>query len=323
MGGMETPTFEGILDAADRLTHALPTTPSWSYPLLDARAGRRVVVKHENVQPTGAFKVRGGLTLLATLPREARRAGLVTVSTGNHAQSIAFAARASGVAATIVMPADAPAFKAAAVEGLGATVVLHGCCMNEAAAHAREIAAREGRYFVDPGNEAAIVHGHGTVYLELLRQHPEIDTVYVPIGSGSGAAGAVLVRDALTPGTRIVGVQAAGAPAAHRSWTSGRIETAGADTFAAGLATGTGFETAQRILRGGLDDFLLVTDEQLREAVHAMAVDAHTLCEGAGAAGLAGILAEPDRDGVSAFACTGGNAGPSELSGLTRVALAA
>lgn len=320
---MGAPTFDGILDAADRLAHALPATPAWSYPLLDAHAGRRVVVKHENVQPTGAFKVRGGLTRMATLDRSTRRDGVVTVSTGNHAQSMAYAGRAAGVAVTVAMPACTPAFKVEAVRALGARVLTEGEDMSAATAHAREVAQREGRAFISPGDEPAIIHGHGTVYLELLRHHPEIDTVYVPVGSGSGAAGAVLVRDAIAPHVRIVGVQAAGAPAAYRSWAAGEVLTAPAETFAAGLATGTGFATTLPLLHRGLARFLLVSEDQLRAAVRSMAVRAHTLCEGAGAAGLAGILADPDCVGTAAFACTGGNAGPAELSAIAPVSLAA
>ena len=310
------PSFAGVLAAAEAIAGTLPATPAWSYPTLDALVGARVVVKHENVQPTGAFKVRGGVALAAALDADERSRGVVTVSTGNHAQSIAFAARASGFHAVIVMPTSAPAVKVDAVLALGAEVIIHGASMPEACAHAREVGRRRGMRWVDPGAEHAIIHGHATVALELLRSHPEIETLYVPIGSGSGAAGAILVRDAIAPGTRIVGVQSAGAPAAHRSWRAGRVESAPIDTFASGLATGVGVETTQAILRRGLDDFILVSDDQLRAAMCAMAGSAHTLCEGAGAAGLAAILADADRPSTVAFACTGGNASTDELREL-------
>lgn len=311
------PSFDGVLAAADAIAATLPPTPAWSYPLLDETVGSRVVVKHENVQPIGAFKVRGGVALMAALSAEERAQGIVTVSTGNHAQSIAFAARAAGAAATIVMPLSAPANKVDAVRALGATVVIEGATMSEAADVAAGLSAREGRLFINPGNTPAIIHGHGTVYLELLRDHPEIETLYVPVGSGSGAAGAVLVRDAIAPWVRVVGVQAAGASAAYRSWRSGVIESAPSDTFASGLATGTGFELPQAILRRGLNDFLLVTDEQLRDAIGIMARRAHTLCEGAGVAGLAGAIADARRPGTVGFACTGGNADLDEIESLT------
>ncbi len=311
------PSFEGVLAAAEAISSTLPATPAWEYPLLNEAVDSRVVVKHENVQPIGAFKVRGGVALMSALTPQERRAGLITVSTGNHAQSLAFAARAAGVDATIVMPVSAPRVKADAVRALGATVVIEGADMSAAAAHAMTLAGRDGLHFVNPGNETAIIHGHGTVYLELLREHPEIETLYVPIGSGSGAAGAILVRDAIAPHVRIVGVQAEGAPAVHRSWSSGRVTTAPIDTFASGLATGSGFEVTLPILREGLADFMLVGDDLLREAMRVMAASAHTLCEGAGVAGLAGAMADASRTGVVGFACTGGNASGEEIRELT------
>lgn len=316
-------SFEGVLEAADVLATFLPKTPSWSYPLLDDAAGRTVVVKHENVQPTGAFKVRGGLNLLATLPEEVRQRGLVTVSTGNHAQSLAYASRLNGVSATIVMPETAPQVKVDAVRALGARGIVAGADMSAAAAEAAALAEREGLYFVNPGEEPAIIHGHATVYLELLTAHPEIETLYVPIGSGSGAAGAVLVRDALAPHVRVVGVQAEGARAAFDSWSSGELVTRPISTFASGLATGSGFAAPQSVLRGGLDDFLLLSEDQMRDAITLMAGAAHTLCEGAGASGLAGVLADRRRGdtSVAAFACTGGNASDDEIALLARTAV--
>lgn len=283
--------------------------------------GSRAIVKHENLQPTGAFKVRGGLNLLATLSPAARAAGLITVSTGNHAQSLAYAAARSGVTATIVMPRSTPFGKAEAVRAWGARAVLEGSDMAEAADFAVGLAAREGLHFVNPGNTPAIVYGHGTVYLELLTAHPEIETLYVPVGSGSGLAGALLVRDALAPSVRVVGAQAEAASAAHDSWRAGTLVAVEAHTFAAGLATGTGFELPQAVMRERLDDFLLVSDDDLRHAMSLMATAAHTLCEGAGAAGLAGALADASRPGVVGFACTGGNACASEMAGLGRVAV--
>ncbi len=313
-------SFEGVLAAADVIATTLPPTPAWSYPLLDEAAGRKVVVKHENVQPTGAFKVRGGLNLLATLPASVVDGGLVTVSTGNHAQSLAYASRLRGASATIVMASTTAPSKVAAVRALGARVVLAGDNMAEAAAEAAALADREGLYFVNPGEEPAIIHGHATVYLELLSAHPEIETLYVPIGSGSGAAGAVLVRDAIAPHVRVVGVQAEGARAGYDSWASGSIVQGPIATFAAGLATGSGFAAPQSVLRDGLDDFLLLSEGQLQDAVIVMAGAAHTLCEGAGGSGLAGVLAEArgGDDSVAAFACTGGNASSDELALLQR-----
>lgn len=170
------PSYEGILDAARAIAEHLPPTPVRQYPMLDVAVGCRVLVKHENVQPTGAFKVRGGLNLAAQLDPDCP--GLVTASTGNHAQSIAYAARLRGITAVIVMPASAPAVKVDAVGALGADVVIHGSTMTESAAHAQELAATGLRY-IDPGQEPAIINGHGTVSLELLQHHPDLEAIYV------------------------------------------------------------------------------------------------------------------------------------------------
>jgi threonine dehydratase len=318
---MEKLTVDGVHEAAERLRPLLPVTPTWSYPALDAAVGSRTIVKHENVQPTGAFKVRGGLNLLATLSPRERAGGLVTASTGNHAQSLAYASARFGTKVTIVMPRSTASNKVEAVRGYGGRAVLEGSDMSESTALAVELAARNGLQFINPGNTPAIIYGHATAHLELLTAHPEIETLYVPVGSGSGVAGALLVRDALAPSTRVIGVQAKGAPAAYESWHAGTVVSASIDTFAAGLATGVGFALPQSVMRERLDDFLLVPDSALRNAMSLMAAAAHTLCEGAGAAGLAGALADPSRPGVVGFACTGGNASAEELSGMARVAV--
>jgi threonine dehydratase len=268
------------------------------------------------MQPTGAFKVRGGLALAAAMPAEELARGLVTASTGNHAQSIAFAARLAGTKAVIVVPETAPACKVEAVRLLGATVVTFGPSMTEAAQHARELALARGLVFVDPGNTPAIIAGHATVYLELLTDRPDLQAIYVPVGSGSGAAGACLVRDRLAPDCRIIGVQSSAAPAAHRSWKSGQIESAPCHTRHSGLATGSGFEIPQSILGRGLHDFILVEDDVIDDAAAVLAHKAHTLAEGAGAAALAGLLSDTGRPERCAVICTGGNASDQELVAL-------
>jgi len=314
---VEPLTFEGVLAAGEVVAAHLPPTPAWSYPLLDARVGVRVVVKHENVQPTGAFKVRGGVNLAATLRGTTGVRGLVTASTGNHAQSMAYAARLAGTRAVVVAPEGSPPVKLDAVRGLGAEVVVHGPSMTEAAQRAHELAAADGLTYVDPGNEPAIVLGHATVYLELLRQYPDLEAVYVPVGSGTGAAGACLVRDALAPGCRVVGVQSSAAPAAYRSWRGRELATAPCDTRMSGLATAAGFALPQSVLVDRLDDFLLVTDDDIAAAAALLAGHAHTLAEGAGAAALAGLLADPARPAFCAVVVTGGNATPDEIAALS------
>jgi threonine dehydratase len=309
-------TYAEVLAAAERIAPYLPPTPAWSYPLLDDAVGSTVVVKHENVQPTGAFKVRGGVNLALRLTDEARAAGLVTASTGNHAQSVCFGARLVGARAVVVVPETAPSAKVAAVRALGGEVVVHGPTMDEASDEARRIAGERGMRYVDAGNDPDIVHGHATVYLELLSQHPNLDVVYVPVGSGTGASGACVVRDALAPDCRVVAVQSEAAPAAHQAWRIGAPAQVPCRTRSSGLATGRSFTLPQGVLAGRLDDFVLVPDDALDAAARLLASHAHTLAETAGAAGLAGLLADPARRPRCAVVVTGGNASEDELRRL-------
>ncbi len=310
--------LDDVLRAAEVVARHLPPTPSWSYPVLDRRVGGRVVLKHENVQPTGAFKVRGGVNLAASLSPEEVRRGLVTASTGNHAQSTAYAARLAGTRAVVVMPESAPEVKRDAVAALGAEVVVHGPDLGASAAHARHLAARDGLRWVSPGDDPAIVLGHATLHLELFRSHPDLEVLFVPIGSGTSAAGACLVRDAIAPHCRVVGVQSSAAPAAHRSWSTGALVTADCRTRVAGLATCAGYALPQSVMAAGLDEFVLVSDDQIDAAARVLATDAHTLAEGAGAAALAALLARPVAPAVSAVVVSGGNASLDELASLAR-----
>ncbi len=314
--------FDSIRSAGQIVGALVPSTPSLTHPLLDAVVGTSVIVKHENVLPTGSFKVRGGIHLVSTLTDDDRRAGLVSCSTGNHAQSVAYAAELAGTTATIVMPTSAPEVKRAAVEALGATVITHGPTLAEAGAHARVLQEQRGLRYVCPA-ELAIVLGHSTTYLELFEAHPELDVLYVPIGSGTGAAGACLVRDALAPSCRVVGVQSEAAPAAWRSWSTRTLVSAPCTTRVSGLATTAGFALTQSVLVDRLDDFLLVPDDAIAAAARLMATHAHTLAEGAGAASLAGLLADSARPTAGQRAgvvCTGGNATAEEIAALSVVA---
>jgi threonine dehydratase len=322
LGGMDV-TLSDVLAARDLLAGRLPPTPAWSYPALDAVAGATVLVKHENAQPTGAFKVRGGLTLLAALSTADRARGLVTYSTGNHAQSLAYACARHGVACTVVMPVGASTEKVRAVRALGATVVLHGADMTAAQHHAEALAAaRSGppgqeALLVSPGDTAALLAGVGTLYLELFEAHPDLDAVLVPVGSGTGAAAACLVAAELAPRCRVIGVQSSAAPAAHDSWRAGSCVTRPNRTAVDGLATGRGFELPQRLMRR-LAGFHLVTDARIAAAQTLLATHAHTLAEGAGAAALAALLAAPGEYAGRRVAviCTGGNASSAEITAL-------
>jgi threonine dehydratase len=311
-------TIADVLRARTLLARYLPATPMWSYPALDTLAGASVRVKHENVQPTGAFKVRGGLTLLAGMPAAERGRGVVTWSTGNHAQSVAYASRVFGNRCVVVMPDGANEVKVRAVRGRGGEVVLKGTDMTEAQGYAEEIAASEGLRLVSPAGEVALLAGVGTAYLELFAATPDLDVLVVPVGSGTGAAAACVVAAALAPSCQVVAVQSAASPAAHDSWRAGACVRRKNVTNVDGLATGCGFPLPQRVMRSGLADFLLVDDAQIAAAVRILASHAHTLAEGAGAAGLAAVLGYPERFAGKrvAVVCTGGNASATEIAGL-------
>ncbi|MBL1066646.1 threonine/serine dehydratase [Streptomyces sp. 7-21] len=310
------PTITDALRARRLLAEYLPPTPQWSYPALNATAGATVYVKHENAQPTGAFKVRGGLTLLAGMTEAERRRGIVGYSTGNHAQSLAYAAAAFGAPCVIVMPERPNPAKAAAVRALGAELIESGADLGEASAAASAVAAERGMRLVSAADEPALIAGVATAYLEIFDRTPDLDAVIVPVGGGSGAAAACLTAAALAPRCRVIAVQSAASPAAHDSWRAGRLLTRPNRTRVEGLATGSGFALTQRLLAAHLDDFVLVDDDAIAEAQWLLMRDAHTLAEGAGAAALAGLLAlRPRLAGRKvAVVCTGANASERELA---------
>jgi threonine dehydratase len=310
-----------VLRAARVLAPHLPPTPMWTYPALDALTGATVYVKHENVQPIGAFKVRGGLNLLAGMAPAERERGVVTNSTGNHAQSIAYACRLFGVRSVVVMPADANEAKVRAVRGLGGEVVLHGADMGQAQVRAEELARAHGLRLVSPGDEPALLAGVGTLYVEMLTAVPDLDAIVVPVGSGTGAAVATVVAAALAPACEVIGVQSLAAPAAYASWRAGRCVRRRCRTAVEGLATARGYELPQRLMRARLAGFLLVPDGEIARAQTVLATHAHTLAEGAGAAGLAAVLAAPERFAGRriGLVCTGGNASAAEIAALAPV----
>ncbi|PRY01602.1 threonine ammonia-lyase [Allonocardiopsis opalescens] len=315
------PTIDDVRAAAADLDGLLRPTPLWRFPALDAELGAEVGVKLESLQPTGAFKVRGGLTLLHRMPAEERARGIVGYSTGNHAQSLAYAARAHGVDCTIVMPSPANPVKAAAVRALGAAVLERGDGMVTAAEHARALAEGRGARLVSAADEPDLVTGVGSLYLEVFERAPDLDALFVPVGGGSGAAAACVVAAALAPSCRIVAVQSSAAPAAHDSWRAGRLVDRPIGTAVEGLATGSGFAYTQRIMRDGLADFTLVSDADVRAAQRRLWRTGRILVEGAGAAALAGLWARrAEFQGARvAIVCTGANARPDEIAEVTAV----
>jgi threonine dehydratase len=318
MTGSPVPDLADVLAARQRIAPYLRPTPLYRYPALDAMTGARVRVKHENHQPVGAFKVRGGVNLVGQLTDDDRRRGVITASTGNHGQSVAFAADLFGVRAVICVPEQANPVKVESMRALGAEVVFHGRDFDEAREHCEKQATEHGYRYIHSANEPALIAGVATCTLEILEAEPGTEVIVVPVGGGSGAAGACLVAKAMRPSIEVIGVQSEAAPAAYRSWRAGTLVEDTTSTFAEGLATRTAFELPQQILRTLLDDFVLVSDEQLRAATRLMIEKTRNLVEPAGAAALAAVLAVPDRYAGRAVAivCSGGNISPAQLAEL-------
>ncbi len=291
------PSLDDVRRAAEAIApHLSLPTPLVFSPALSERLDAHVSLKLEFANPIGVFKLRGGVFLAGELSAEHRRAGLVTASTGNHGLSIAYAAQLHGVAATIFVPEGANPDKVASIERLGAEVRKHGERFDDARAAAAEYAAERGMYFVDVANEPRLIAGVATAALEVLeRQQPETELVIVPLGGGSGACGWVMVRDALGTEAEVWAVQSAQAPAAHDSWRARELLERPDTTLAEGLATGVAFELTQQMLRDRLDDFLLVDDRQIVEAVATLLEAQHVLVEPAGAAPLAAACAASER----------------------------
>lgn len=306
---MNIPTFADILLAQRRIRSYLPRTPLHTYPAMNALLGTEVYIKHENYQPVGAFKVRGGINLVSQLSAEERERGVIAASTGNHGQSVAYAARLFGVKARIVVPEKANAGKVAAMEGMGAEVIFHGATFDQAKLHCEELAQEYGYRYIHSGNEPLLIAGVATEVLEMLEDEPDLQFIFVPIGGGSGAAGACIAARAINPSIRVIGVQSEASPAAYESWRQRRLVAAPNRTLAEGLATGVAFELPQEILWQFLDDFLLVSEEEIMRAVVEMIARAHTLAEGAGATSLAGAyrMREELKGKKVGLICSGGN----------------
>lgn len=280
-------------DAAALVHAAMPPTPQYAWPLLAERAGCEVWVKHENHTPAGAFKVRGGLVFMERLARERPgHPGVISATRGNHGQSLAYAGRKHGVPVTILVPHGNSAEKNAAMRGFGARLIAHGRDFDEARVEAARRAAAEGLEFI-PSFHPDLVLGVASYALELFRAVPDLHTLYVPIGLGSGICGCIAARDALGLATRIVGVQSDRAASYARSLAAGHVVTTEtADTFADGMATRVPDAGAFEMIRRGAERIVTVSDAQVVEAMRAYWTDTHNLAEGAGAAPLAALLAE-------------------------------
>jgi threonine dehydratase len=282
------PTIDDVHAAREPVYAALRPTPLAWHALLSDALGVTVRVKHENHNPTGAFKVRGGLNLVSRLSEAERCRGVISATTGNHGQSMAFACRRANVACTLVVPLGNNPEKNAAMRAWGATLIEHGRDFDEARELVERLCVERGLRYVHSANEPLLIAGVATYALEIFEEWPGVDVVLVPIGGGSGAAGLVTVRDALGHQARIIGVQAAAADALARSWRTGtRVVGETCSTFAEGLATRVTFDLTFGILQRGLDDVVTLTEAELGEGVRLALRTTHNLVEGAGAGAIA------------------------------------
>jgi threonine dehydratase len=315
MSSRQPPTFQDVLAARKRIAPYLEPTPLYRYPLLDELVGGEVWVKHENHQPVGAFKVRGGINLAAQLSPEERKRGLITASTGNHGQSVAYGARLFGVRAIIGMPEGANPGKVAAIRNLGAEIIFHGRIFDDAKKKVEELAEEQGYRFVHPGDEPDLIAGVATYTLEILEQLPDAEVIVVPIGGGSGASGACIVSQAVNPSIQVIGAQAEKAPAAYLTWKAKQRTEAPMETFAEGLATAAPFMLPQSILWELLSDFVLVSEEEMLRAVVHYLETTHNLAEGAAAASLAGAIKLRDsfKGKKAVLVMSGGNLSTTNL----------
>jgi threonine dehydratase len=288
---MNYPTYEDVLKAQPVVGRYLPRTPTYCYPGLSTFIGCELFIKHENHLPIGAFKVRGGINFMASLAEKDRQRGVITATRGNHGQSIAYAARLFGAKAVVVVPRGNNPEKNAAMAAWGAEVIEQGRDFDEAREHVSTLVTTHGYRYLHPANEPLLIAGVGTYALELFADAPSLDAVIVPIGLGSGICGTALVRERISPKTKVIGVQAERAPAVYLSWKEKRlVSTASADTFADGLATRVPAEMTQNLINQKVDEIVTVSEQEMASAIRLLLFHTHNLAEGAGAASLAAAV---------------------------------
>ena len=306
---MIPPTLQDIYAARPRVARVVRPTPLLRHPLLALETGLDIVVKHENHNPTGAFKVRGGVNLIASLDAEERR-GVITATTGNHGQSIAHAGQREGVPCTIVVPLGNNPEKNAAMRAYGAALIEFGRDFDEARERVEQLQHERKLRYVHSANEPLLIAGVGTYALEIFEELPEADVILVPIGGGSGACGCAIARSGLGSHAEVIGVQAERADAFSRSWRGpARVVGETADTFAEGMATRVTFDLTFGILRDELDDVVTLSEDELADGVRLALRTTHNLAEGAGAAPLIAAMKLRDRLAARKVVCvmSGGN----------------
>lgn len=321
---MDAPTYADVTAAAQVVHAYLKPTPLYEWPALSRLLGCRYLLKHENHTPTTAFKVRGGIYLVSRLSDEQKRRGIIGCTTGNHGQSLAYAARLFGVRCALVVPVNANPDKVAAMRSLGAELIEHGHDFDEARVHCESICRQEGLRYVHSANEPDLIAGVGTYALEIFDELPQPDVILVPVGLGSGICGTALVAAARNAATRVIGVQSELAPAVTLSWRQGRpIETDTPGTFAEGMATRMPAEMTLAIMRRYVHDMVLVSDDELRESIRVLLRLTHNLAEGAGAASTAAAfrLREQLAGKTVVGVLSGGNLDLRELARIVATSL--
>ena len=280
--------YKDVIQAREQVYQYLRPTLLNEWPLLKQRLGFRYLLKHENHQPTGAFKVRGGINLLSRLPADQKRRGVISCTTGNHGQSLAYAARQFGAACTLVVPEHGNPGKIRSMRALGAQLIEHGKDFDEAKLHCEKLTEERGLRYVHSANEPLLIAGVGTMADEIFDREPAPDVIIVPIGLGSGICGTAIVAAKRNPGTQVIGVQAAGAPAVTESFRTGKIVRYDSlDTIAEGLATRVPAQMTLEIMRRLVHDMVLVTNDELKQAMAWLLEATHNLAEPAGAAATA------------------------------------
>jgi threonine dehydratase len=302
------------LGAREIIRPHLRPTPLRRYPSLDRLIGAEVYLKHENHNPTGTFKIRGGLNLMHHLAGQGVE-GVITYSTGNHGISVATSAGRFGLQAVIVVPENSNPLKVQAIRDAGAELIEHGVDFEAAGQKVGELTEERGLYFVHPANEPHIINGVATGFLEILEEVPDLDTLILPLGGGSEVAAACGVIKKIKPELELIAVQAKASSAAYESWKAGRIVNRPNETFAGGVATGTAYEVPFSLFKDNLADFVLLTEDELYEGIALAAHHTRNLTEGAGSACLRGAIKIRDRLAGKkvALQVSGGNASGAEL----------
>ena len=318
---MTEPTLHDIYRARPRVYRHMRPSPLLRHPLLAEALGTDVYVKHENHNPTGAFKIRGGFNLIGSLSEDERRRGVISASTGNHGQSMALACRTHDVPCTIVVPVGNNPEKNAAMRAFGAEVIEHGRDFDEARERVEQLQAERGLRYVHSANEPLLLAGVGTYALEIFEELPDVDAIFVPIGGGSGACGCVMTRTGLGSRARVIGVQAEQADAFARSWRGpARVVGERAETFAEGMATRVTFDLTFNMLKRELDDMVTLSEAEIADGIRLGLRTTHNLAEGAGAASIAAAWKQRDAWRGRRIVCvmSGGNLDAATLARIVK-----